>query len=345
MAIPSMSAATIAAGGSIRGRWGAGTRAKIGDAAAERRFLGWLAVAGSDGIASIPCRAWQQRHRHAAMLAQHREDFVWQPAEGYCMVRAYLVNSYSDMAIHPASARCNSLLLENTMSDALDSGVIELNVEADETRIAYGQTGQDIVLDYLLRSARRTRGPGFYVDVGCAWPKLWSNTYFFYKKKWRGICIDANPAMEELFRKDRPRDTYVNCGIATQERVTPFFMFAHPKFNTFDPRRAAQFKDRADPHKKLIRTMDVPVRRLSSVLDEHLPEGQEIDLLSIDVESYEMQVLESLDLTRYQPAVIVAELVMSVENGLASPVSKFLTSHGYRLSAFTGHDAFFVLPR
>lgn len=231
------------------------------------------------------------------------------------------------------------------MSDNAEAATVPLDVEPDERRVSYAQVGQDIYLDFLLKGARRTKGPGFYVDVGCAWPKLWSNTYFFYKRNWRGICVDANPAMEEPFKRDRPRDVYVNCGISDVEGSAPFYLFAHPKFNSFDPARAEAFKGTTDRNRKPLGSVDVPIRSLTSVLDQHLPPGQEIDLLSIDVENLELQVLNSLDLDRYRPAVIVAELMASIQQVLGCPVYKLLGSKGYRLIAHTGHDAFFVLRR
>jgi len=39
-------------------------------------------------------------------------------------------------------------------------------------------------------------------------------------------------------------------------------------------------------------------RRLDELLDEFLPRGQEIDLLSVDVEGMDLDVLESDDWTR-----------------------------------------------
>lgn len=217
--------------------------------------------------------------------------------------------------------------------------------KVDPRRVSYGQNGQDIMLDFLVRPFRRGRGPGFYVDVGCAWPKAWSNTFFFYERHWRGICIDANPAMEAPFRAERPRDTYVNCGIAEQEGAAPFYLFGNPKFNTFDPSRAEARRETTDPSRKLLGVVDVPIRRLSGVLDEHLPPGTDIDVLSIDVENLELQVLRSLDFDRHRPSVIVLELMCSVQNALTHPVYKLLGKIGYRLIAHTGHDSFFVLQR
>ncbi|MFA7355121.1 MAG: SAM-dependent methyltransferase, partial [Sulfurimonadaceae bacterium] len=67
---------------------------------------------------------------------------------------------------------------------------------------SYSQEGEDMILRRLFEQQPN----GFYVDVGAHHPKRFSNTYFFYKKGWRGINIDAMPNSMELFNKIRPRD-------------------------------------------------------------------------------------------------------------------------------------------
>jgi Methyltransferase FkbM domain len=54
------------------------------------------------------------------------------------------------------------------------------------------------------------------------------------------------------------------------------------------------------------RSVEVPARTLSSVLDE--AGAPEIDLMSLDVEGYESQVLRGLDLDRHGPRFLLVEL-------------------------------------
>ena len=49
-----------------------------------------------------------------------------------------------------------------------------------------------------------------------------------------------------------------------------------------------------------------PARTLSSLLDEHAA-GQKVDLLSLDVEGYEVEALLGLDLARHRPRFICVE--------------------------------------
>jgi FkbM family methyltransferase len=52
--------------------------------------------------------------------------------------------------------------------------------------------------------------------------------------------------------------------------------------------------------------VEVPVRTLTSILDEVEP--AHIDLFSLDVEGYELEVLKGLDLDKYRPDYILIEM-------------------------------------
>src|SRR5690349_18351333 len=77
-------------------------------------------------------------------------------------------------------------------------------------RRSYSQEGEDMV----LRRVFEHKAHGFYVDVGAHHPMRFSNTYFFYRRGWRGINIDARPGSKREFDRARPRDINVECGVA-----------------------------------------------------------------------------------------------------------------------------------
>jgi FkbM family methyltransferase len=187
----------------------------------------------------------------------------------------------------------------------------------------YSQDGEDLVLRRLVGE----RADGFYVDVGAHHPVRFSNTYLFYKRGWRGINIDAMPGSMAAFRKIRPRDINIECGVSKIAGTVPYFRFNEPALNTFDAREAA-FKNSA-PY-RLIDTIDLRVERLETLLGAHLPARQTIDFLSVDVEGRDEDVLRSNDWARYRPQFVLAESLRSSLNDLgACPIVRFLQSVGY----------------
>src|SRR5436190_418443 len=106
---------------------------------------------------------------------------------------------------------------------------------------SYAQSGEDLIADIELEKKKK----GFFVDIGAFHPKLFSNTYLFYKKGWRGVCEEPNPKMEELFEKTRPKDVFINMGVAASEEVMTYFEFEDAAANTFLPEQVKKNTEEA----------------------------------------------------------------------------------------------------
>lgn len=181
---------------------------------------------------------------------------------------------------------------------------------------------------------------GFYVDVGAHHPKRFSNTYFFYRRGWRGINIEPNPEALALFHAHRKRDINLGFGVSDHECKLQYFMFNEPALNSFDQELSER---RQSDAYKITDTRTINVRPLSAILDEFLPTGTHINFLTIDVEGYDLRVLKSNDWSRYRPKCVVVE---AAEFDLASvtvePVNAFLSQLNYRLVAKTVNTLFYV---
>lgn len=208
-------------------------------------------------------------------------------------------------------------------------------------KATYSQFGEDIIAQHYLKGTER----GTYVDVGCCYPIQASNTYGFYQKGWRGICIDANPDSRAAFEEHRPEDVFVQAGIAEQEDERPYYRFSSPVYNTFDRSRADRVIAKNKPGAVFLGETRVRLSRLSTVLDRH-GSPNKIDLMSIDVEGLELSVIRSNDFAKYRPRLLICELICKgVADALSSEASRTMTALGYRLIAATGHDCFFLDER
>jgi hypothetical protein len=80
--------------------------------------------------------------------------------------------------------------------------------------------------------------------------------------------------------------------------------------------------------------IEVPARTLESILDEQadLPE---IDLLSLDVEGYELEVLKGLNIERYRPRYILVEARFFEE------VNEYLKTLYHLVDRFSEHDCLY----
>lgn len=193
----------------------------------------------------------------------------------------------------------------------------------------FSQFGEDVVLRVLVGSEQKT---GFYVDVGAYHPKHLSNTFYFYKKGWRGINIDANPNSIQLFNSVRSRDINVNAVISSQAEQVTFYGW-DSVYDTISKTEAAEVRKIHGPEKW---TKEVVTETLESVLDKFLPAGQNIDILTIDAEGLDLEVLKSNNWQKYKPRfLVVEEHESSLEKILSSEKVKYLNSLGYVLCSWT----------
>jgi FkbM family methyltransferase len=167
---------------------------------------------------------------------------------------------------------------------------------------SYAQEGEDLILYRMIYGKIDN---GFYVDVGAHHPKRFSNTYFFYRKGWRGINVEPMPGSKQIFDKYRPRDTNLEIPISSKDEELTYYIFNDPALNGFSKDLSLQ-RNKLNDY-KIIKTINMRTKTLRSILDKHLPIGQKIDFLSIDVEGLDMEVLISNDWMKYRPEYILIE--------------------------------------
>jgi hypothetical protein len=77
----------------------------------------------------------------------------------------------------------------------------------------------------------------------------------------------------------------------------------------------------------------IPVYRLDSILAKHLTTTDRLDFFDIDVEGYDLEVLQTNDWSLYRPKIVVIETDTPLLSDLQSPITSYLESQNYRLLA------------
>ncbi len=174
-----------------------------------------------------------------------------------------------------------------------------------------------------------TRRRGTFVELGAFDGLDQSNTAWLEANRgWRGILIEPIPELYERCVRNRPLATVVNCACVSSayDQSTVEMIYS----GLMSIVRGARLSDKADEewvaHGEELQQLErysctVPARTLSSVLEEH--DLRHVDLLSLDVEGYELQVLKGFDLERFRPRHVLVE-----ESG-SDPASDYLTARGW----------------
>lgn len=202
------------------------------------------------------------------------------------------------------------------------------------TQLCFSQFGEDMVVAAMLRTLGRAEAPGFYVDVGAFDPIQASNTYMLHLRGWHGVNIDANPAAVEKFRAARPYDRNVHAAVADAEAEVDFTIYDLAALSTADASAKAAYV--REGRAAGARTIRLRTRRLRDILDETVPQGQAIDLMSVDAEGFDLSVLRSNDWRKYAPQfLLVEDPALSPLDRPDSEIFRFVTPLGYRLVSQT----------
>lgn len=186
----------------------------------------------------------------------------------------------------------------------------------------HSQIGEHKVILNLLGNSPT----GFYIDVGCNQPFHDSVSSYFYDMGWSGICIDANERITSEFKRQRPRDTVVNCGVGDQEGQFVYHDFGGGGgLNTFDVNVAEEVLGMGYVADK----KTLQIKTLTSILDEH--EIPQINFLKIDVEGLDFSVLKGLDLNKYTPNLILYEYGSLKKLNINEDCHQYLVENGYKL--------------
>ena len=193
------------------------------------------------------------------------------------------------------------------------------SAELQCSRPTFSQFGEDILCGFFF--SRNFKG--CYVDVGAFHPMLLSNTYDFYRKGWRGLSIDANPDVAELFTRFRPDDTFIHSAVGKEKGHIEMALFADGAFNCSTDQMANVPED----IRRTARLVKVPINSLATILAEK--NVRAVDFLNVDCEGNDLNVLQSNDWSRWRPKVICVE--DHADDWQQSEIVDFMKSVGYSL--------------
>lgn len=206
-------------------------------------------------------------------------------------------------------------------------------------RVSFAQQGEDLILFNLLRHEFGIERPS-YLDIGAGDPVLSNNTYALYGTGSRGVLVEPNPTLVAALASVRPGDVVVNAGVGlTNSREANYYVIRDRwPLNTFSPEVVAELRRRSktDPVEKILK---MPLIHINKLIAEHFKSAP--DLVSIDIEGMDLDVLRSMDFTRYRPAAICAETKKPRESHDATPIARLLRARGYVACAGSLYNTIF----
>jgi FkbM family methyltransferase len=196
-------------------------------------------------------------------------------------------------------------------------------------------------LDFKLRALCNFEG-GFFVEAGANDGIAQSNTLYFEKRlAWRGLLIEAIPALARACAANRPACLVENAALVSAEYSRAVVPMRYCNLMSVvtgalkTPEEEEHIRKGCGLQQVESFSLEVPARTLSSILERNGVER--VDLLSLDVEGYELEALRGLDFRMHKPRVMLVE----ARNG--REVDEFLAPLYEPVALLSHHDMLYIL--
>lgn len=184
---------------------------------------------------------------------------------------------------------------------------------------------------------------GFFIEAGANDGIQQSNTLFFERhRKWTGLLVEPIPELANRCRRNRTRCLVENVALTSFEdnrhtiemRYCNLMSLVKGAMKT-PQEELAHIEAGCRGQKIESRDVTVPAGRLSEILDRHRIER--IDLFSLDVEGFELNVLKGLDFDKHRP------VHMLIEARYRQEIDSFLQPLYEPIAELSHHDVLYRL--
>lgn len=154
---------------------------------------------------------------------------------------------------------------------------------------------------------------GVFVEVGSARPDFLSISALYRTMAWRVIAIEPNPDYLPQYKKYGFEVLQYAVGGEDKDDVEFSVVDSHGSGYeggnlSFESFSSLGVKDSyGGGHGLDIKPIKVKLRRLDTILRDHAADVSAIDVVSVDVEGWELEALSGLDFGRYRPKVLIVE--------------------------------------
>lgn len=194
-----------------------------------------------------------------------------------------------------------------------------------QKRKNYSQWGEDLEIINFFKDKIK----GFYLDIGCFHPVMYSNTCLLFNKGWHGVNIDMNPTSIDLFNIIRPKDINICAALDNKsKKIHAYFDDPFSPINTIDK----NFYEKSKHVFKNHQMVEIHSKEINDILVENEIK-EAIDFLNIDIEGLDYEILRQIDLNAYKVKLIAIEThhVDGKKSSDCDKINTHLLNFGYEI--------------
>jgi FkbM family methyltransferase len=199
--------------------------------------------------------------------------------------------------------------------------------------IFYSQYKQD---EFLYENYFINKNQGYYIDIGAHNGVDYSNTLFFEKLGWDGVCFEPIPSVFEQLKKNRTCKV-LNCALSDKEGKSEFLVLEGytEMLSGLVENYNENHKSRIDLEISLMGGKKTIIECKTDLFDNfNFP--KEIDYISLDVEGSELTILKTIDFDKYKIKFMTVEA-----NHHQEEIKNFMFEKKFELITSLGCDLVF----
>jgi FkbM family methyltransferase len=207
-------------------------------------------------------------------------------------------------------------------------------------------------LDYVLAQRVALTQDFFFVQIGAFDGRMLDPLFAWVQAHgWRGLLVEPQPRyFAELVENYKGSDglEFRQVAIGTRRETRPFYTVADgpgvPEWagmlSSFDRETLLSHRQFLPEIDSLLRSEEIECVALSDLLAE--TKTDHIDLLQIDVEGYDHELVQALDLERFAPSIVRFEHAHLTREQHEACIERLIT-HGYKV-CLEEHDTLAYQP-
>jgi len=208
-------------------------------------------------------------------------------------------------------------------------------------KYCYSQFAEDLIVQSIFKNIIKIDKPT-YIDIGSHHPEYINNTALLYKKGSRGINIEPDTTLISEFYKTRKADKNLNIAVSNLNGEATLFIMEQRTLNTLSEKEALRCEN--EEGIKILERIIIPVLTFEAIIDKY-NNGICPDFMSLDVEGFEMDILETINFEKNSPKVISIETISYSTNGKSIKnnfLINYIKNKGYYVFADTMLNTIFV---